>query len=322
MAVSFGCNIPINRADLSPAVIRALAQEAETLGFDSVWFADHVVLPREVSSVYPYADDGVSNFRPDLPLYEPLSTLTFLAGCTRTLRLGTNVLVVPYRPPVLTAKLLTMLDVLSDGRLTVGVGVGWMAEEFAALGSPAFEDRGAVTDDYLRLFKSLWTQDEPSFIGQHAQISGISFLPKPVQKPHPPIWVGGHSDRALRRAAEFGDGWIPLGTFPPAVFDFTELERKIARLRVLTIRAGRPENAVEICFGGSVAFHETKQPERSLLQGHPEQIAADLRRYQELGVVNFILYFANPAERGEGIAGLAGPMERFAREVMPLVRAA
>jgi probable F420-dependent oxidoreductase len=303
MPVTFGCNLPAHRADLSPGAIRSLAQHAEDLRFDAVWFADHVVIPREVASVYPYSPDGVSTFRPDIPFYEPLSTLLFLAGCTRRVRLGTNVLVVPYRPPVLTAKLLTMLDILSDGRLTVGVGVGWMAEEFAALGAPPYEERGAVTDEYLRLFKALWTEDEPTFTGKYCRVSGIGFLPKPVQRPHPPIWVGGHTDRALRRAAELGDGWIPLGTFPPAVFDPEELTRKVARLRALTVQAGRPEHAVEICFGGLVMFDESAGPERPLLRGHPEQIAADLRQFQALGVTNFILYFTRPRRGARGWRG-------------------
>ncbi len=118
---------------------------------------------------------------------------------------------------------------------------------------------------------------------------------------------------------ELSNGWIPLGTFPPAVFDPEELKRKATRLRALTRQAGRPENAVEICFGGLVMFQESTRPERPLLRGHPEQIAADLRQFQALGVTSFILYFNSPAERGGGVAGLAEPMERFAREVMPLV---
>jgi probable F420-dependent oxidoreductase len=191
MAATFGLNFPGAVAATSPETLRALAQHAESLGFDSIWFADHIVIPRNVRSAYPYAIDGVSTFDPDRPLHEVLSTLTYLAGCTQRIRLGPNVMIVPYRPPILTAKLLTILDVLSGGRLTVGVGVGWMEEEFEALGAPPYAERGAVTDEYLRLFKVLWTEDRPNFHGQYCHVSDLGFLPKPVQKPHPPIWSAG-----------------------------------------------------------------------------------------------------------------------------------
>jgi alkanesulfonate monooxygenase SsuD/methylene tetrahydromethanopterin reductase-like flavin-dependent oxidoreductase (luciferase family) len=124
MTVTFGCNLSGGLAATSPDALRTQAQHAESLGFDSIWFADHIVIPRNVQSRYPYAVDGVSTFNPDRPFHEVLSTLTYLAGCTQRIRLGPNVLIVPYRPPIQTARLLTMLDVLSGGRLTIGVGVG------------------------------------------------------------------------------------------------------------------------------------------------------------------------------------------------------
>jgi probable F420-dependent oxidoreductase len=267
--------------------------------------------------------DGVSTFSPDRPGHEVLSTLLYLAGCTQRIRLGPNVLIVPYRPPLLTAKMLTMLDVLSGGRLTVGVGVGWMAEEFEALGAPPYAERGAVTDEYLRLFKALWTEEHPTFRGKYCQVSEVGFLPKPVQKPHPPIWVGGHTAPALRRAAQLGDAWLPLGTFPPVVFWPDELKPKIARLRELTRQAGRPEDAVKVCLGGFVTFDESVGPERLPLKGHPEQIADDLRQYQAIGINDFILYLARAtigagAARNDPAAVMAA-MECFAREVVPLV---
>src|SRR5262249_46567336 len=156
-----------------------------------------------------------------------------------------------------------------------------------ALGAPPFAERGAVTDEYLRLFKALWTEDDPTFEGKYCQVSGLGFLPKPVQRPHPPVWVGGHTGPALRRAATLGDGWVPLGTAPPAVLAPEELQGLVARLRALTRAAGRPEDAVAICFGGFAVFDESAGPERPVLRGHPEQIAADLRRYQAVGVTNF-----------------------------------
>lgn len=193
-----------------------MAQRAEHLGFDSVWLIDHIVIPQSVTSVYPYSPDGVSTFDPSQPILEPLAGLSFLAGCTEHVRLGTAVLIIPYRPPLLTAKMLAILDVLSGGRLTLGAGVGWMAEEFQALGLDTFAKRGAVTDEYLRLFKEVWTNDTPVFKGRYSQVPEIGFLPKPVQQPHPPIWIGGHTGPALRRAATLATvGFRSVPSHPP-----------------------------------------------------------------------------------------------------------
>ena len=191
MPTTFGTSVPTRGPLASPENLRSLAQRAEDLGFDHIWVSDHVILPREVDSFYPYASDGVATFLPDEPYYEPLAALNFLAGCTQRVRLGTHVLILPYRNPVLTAKMIATLDVLSGGRVILGAGVGWMEEEFQALGLDTYKQRGAVTDEFIELYKELWTKDEPSFHGEHYQISGSGFAPKPVQKPHPPIWIGG-----------------------------------------------------------------------------------------------------------------------------------
>ena len=314
MPTTFGCSVPSRGPMAGPENLRTLAQRAEDLGFDSVWVSDHVILPREVASFYPYAADGVATFSPDQPYYDPIATLNFLAGCTHRVRLGTHVLILPYRNPVLTAKMLATLDVLSNGRLTLGVGVGWMEEEFQALDLDTFAQRGAVSNEYIRLFKELWTKDEPEFHGEFYNVSGAGFLPKPVQQPHPPIWVGGHTGPALRRAAEFGDGWMPIGLRPPAILEPEELAVKIARLKRLTVEAGRPEDAVALCFSTNIAFQANVGQDRQMMQGRPEQIAADLRQYQDLGVRNFILGFA-----GDSVASQQEGMEQFSREVSPLI---
>ena len=185
MPVTLGCSLPSRGPMASPQALRSLAQRAEELGFDSAWVSDHIILPRQVDSFYPYSPDGVPVFSPDQPYYDPLSTLNFLAGCTHRLRLGTHVLIIPYRNPVLTAKMIATLDTLSEGRVTLGIGVGWMEEEFRALGLDTFADRGAVTNEYLRVFKELWTQENAEFNGRFVQTSGAGFLPKPVQQPQP-----------------------------------------------------------------------------------------------------------------------------------------
>ena len=314
MAVTFGTSLPSRGPMASPENMKSLAQQAERLGFDSVWVSDHIILPREVDSFYPYAADGVATFRPDEAYYEPLSALNFLAGCTEKVRLGTHVLILPYRNPVLTAKMLATLDVLSSGRLILGVGVGWMEEEFQALGLDTYAQRGAVSDEYIQLFKELWTKDEPEFHGEHYQISGVGFQPKPVQKPHPPIWIGGHTNAAIRRAAKYGDGWMPIGLRPPAILEPEELAEKITRLRTQTRRAGRPEDAVTLVFSTEVVFEEASGPSRRMMSGRPEQIAADLRQYQDLGVSNIILGF-----RADSVSGLQEGMEQFSSQVMPLI---
>lgn len=317
MAITFGCILtPAIAGPLaSPDAIRGLAQQAEVLGFHSVWLADHIVVPRQVTSPYPYTADAVSPFDPDQPFYEPLSVLNFLAGCTQRIRLGTHVMIVPYREPLFTAKILATLDALSGGRLIVGAGVGWMQEEFKALGLKTFTERGAVTNEILRLFKELWTKDEPICDGKYYQVSGIGFLPKPVQRPHPPIWTGGHTEPALKRAAALADAWMPIGLRPPTLLQPKELGAKIARLRTLTREAGRSEAAVTIAFTAPVAFNnKTSGGSRPLLTGSSAEIADDLRQYHDLGVQHF--NFNLP---GNSISQQMEAMDQITREILPLI---
>jgi probable F420-dependent oxidoreductase len=316
MPTTFGCVLSsaIFGHTASPEAVRTRALQAEALGFDSIWFADHVVIPRQVASSYPYAAGGASPFDPNLPFYEPISVLNFLAGCTQRVRLGMHVLIIPYRHPILTAKMLATLDVLSGGRLILGAGVGWMAEEFAALGAPRYEERGAVTDEYLRLFKVLWTENDPRFDGKYVQVSDVGFLPKPVQKPHPPIWIGGHTGPALRRTAQLGDGWAPIGLRPPPLLEPTEMAAKIDQLKSLIRQAGRREDAVTLSFTAPISFAHAPSRSRPLLSGSPDEIAADFRQYQVLGVTNFNINFPGTSISEQGEA-----MERFAQEVMPLI---
>ncbi|MAF39901.1 MAG: hypothetical protein CL696_13670 [Chloroflexi bacterium] len=313
MAVTFGTNLPSRGEMAGPEQLRSVAQRAEDLGYDHVWVSDHIILPKKVDSFYPYATDGVPTFRPDEPYYEPLAALNFIAGCTQRIRLGTHVLIIPYRNPVLTAKILSTLDVLSGGRVILGAGVGWMEEEFQAMGLDTYKERGAVTDEYLQLYREFWTKESPSFQGKYYQISDSGFEPKPLQKPLP-IWIGGHTGAAIRRAAKYGDGWMPIGLRPPAILDPEELSGKIARLRKLTVEAGRPEDAVSLTFSTGIVFNDSAGSSREMMQGRPEQIAADLRQYQDLGVSNFIVGF-----QGGTVPELQENMERFSREVMTLV---
>ena len=314
MAVTFGTSLPSRGEMAGPEQLRNVAQRAEALGYDHVWVSDHIILPKKVDSFYPYAEDGVATFKPDEPYYEPLSALNFIAGCTQRVRLGTHVLIIPYRNPVLTAKILSTLDVLSGGRVILGAGVGWMEEEFQAMGLDTYKDRGAVTDEYLQVYKELWTKEDASFDGKYYQISDTGFEPKPVQKPHPPVWIGGHSGPAVRRAAKYGDGWMPIGLRPPAILEPEELSGKIAQLRKLTVEAGRVEDAVALTFSTGVVFNDTAGSSRAWMHGNSNQIASDLRQYQDLGVSNFIVNF-----QGGTVPELQENMERFSREVITLI---
>ena len=247
--MKYGLAMP-NRGPLAqPGHLVTLATRAEELGFHSLQIGDHIVLPNRISSRYPYAEGGVFTGAVSGEAFEPLTELSFLAGVTRKIRLATSVMIVPHRNPLLAAKMLATLDVLSGGRLILGIGAGWMREEFEALGLPPFDERGAVTDEYVRAFKELWTSDNPTYDGNYCQFSDIKFLPKPVQMPHPPIWVGGENPRAIRRAAELGNGWIPIGSNP----DFPmgtpkQLSARMKQLASAAVRAGRDPSEIEVIY--------------------------------------------------------------------------
>ncbi len=183
----------------TPANVAEMARRAEALGYDSIVVTDHVVIPRHIESRYPYNATGRLFVPADADYLEPISMLCFLAGATERVRFGPSVLVLPYRNPVLTAKMLATIDVLSGGRLLVGVGAGWLAEEFTALGAPPFAQRGAVADEWIEIFLKLWTEDNATFEGKFYQIREVGCFPKPAQKPHPPLFVGGNSQPAIRR---------------------------------------------------------------------------------------------------------------------------
>ncbi len=216
----------------------AVARHAEALGFESLWVPDHVIVPHVIRSKYPYSRDGAFAVPPEQGLLEPLVTLGFLAGVTERIRLGTWVMVLPHRNPIVTAKMWATLDVLSGGRMQMGAGVGWMEEEIRLLGAP-FEKRGALSDEYLRAMRALWTEAEPRFAGEFVRFSGIACEPKPIQRPLP-IWIGGESERALRRVVEHGTGWLAVAN------SFEAFRANRARLEAAAERAGRPFAGIDV----------------------------------------------------------------------------
>ncbi len=306
----YGFYLPTRGPSATPVALEALVSHAEVAGFHSVVIADHIVLPVTMESKYPYTVSGI--FPSDGDSLEQLSLLAFIAGKTRRLRLIASVMIVPHRNPVITAKSLATIDLLSEGRVTVGVGVGWLREEFEALRAPDFDERGAVTDEYLQLFKALWTEAPTSFAGKFYDLKDVWCLPQPVQKPHPPIWIGGHSRAALRRAARFGDGWHPVGANPASPLRPDEMAAKIAELHRFIEAEGRDPASVSISYKAPLydtsvtGSLDESSGERRPFSGNADQILSDISTYEALGVRDLILDF-----RAETLAESLDRMDRF-----------
>lgn len=311
----YGFYLPTRGPLAEPSALTALAQRAEALGFHSVMIADHIVLPVRSGSKYPYTVSGA--FPSEGDALEQLALMAFMAAVTRSLRLVTSVMILPHRNPVVTAKALATIDVLSGGRVTVGVG--WLREEFAALGAPDFDRRGAVSDEYLRIFKALWTEAPARFAGAFYSFDDVWCLPRPVQRPHPPIWVGGHSRAALRRAARYGDGWHPVGANPASPLLPDEMRAKLAELRRLAEAEGRDPDTLTISYKAPLydtsltgTALDTGGTARRPFSGTTAQILDDIATYADLGVSELILDF-----RGQTLGESLDRMEHFATVLRP-----
>ena len=313
--MKYGFTLPGRGPMASPERLGTIARRGEDLGFDCLLTGDHILVPKNISSPYPYTEGGEFPGSDSGESMEQITLLSYIAGQTSKIRLVTSVLIVPHRNPLIAAKSLATLDVLSGGRLVVGVGVGWMREEFQALGLPPFEERGAVTDEYIRAFKTLWTEDTPSFEGKYVSFDDISFLPKPVQKPHPPVWVGGESRPALRRTAELGNGWYPLGSNPTFPMGTPEqLRGGLERLAQYAARFGRDPSEIETIYR-THQFELTGSPggpDRLPFVGDADQIAGDIRSYQDMGVTTMIWDFLRQTNDFDT---MLGRMEEFATKV-------
>ena len=272
-----------------------LANRCEDLGFDSVWASEHVF---NVSYVY----DRIG----DKPYYEPLTVLTYVAAKTSTIGLGTSVLVLPYHNPIRLAKVAATLDVLSGGRMMLGVGVGVIEEELEAMGSP-FAERGAITDETIAIMKELWTKEDPSYLGKYHSFSGMKFTPKPVQKPHIPIIIGGTSKAAIRRAARSGAAWHPTALSPEV------LAQGMEYLKEQVVTAGRDPSEVEVSV--SAAIGSTHNHNRYSLGEDPEEVLERAQKYQEMGVGRLVV---SPNTRDQ--SQLRPIMEMIAEVVIPAVR--
>ena len=256
--------------------LAAAACTAERTGLHSLWFAEHVALFDTHHSRYPYSEDGRFPLSGEAGLLEPFAAVAFVAALTSRIRLGTGVCLVPQRSPLYTAKQVADVDVLSLGRFDFGVGIGWLREEFDALGVP-FDDRGQRCREYLAAMRALWTDPVSQHDGPLLRIPPLRMFPKPIQKPHPPIVFGGESDAALRRVADLGQGWYGFDLRPD------EAAALIAVLERMLARRGRPRASVEM----SVCPYMK-----------PARDAASLRAYADAGVDQVIhLVAAQSPER-------------------------
>jgi probable F420-dependent oxidoreductase len=249
----------------SPESLARSAELAEALGYHLVMISDHVAITPDVAVRYP------------APFYDPFTTLAWLAGLTRRVELGTTVIILPYRHPLQTARMAANIDRLSGGRLILGVGAGWARQEFEALGLP-FDKRGAMTDDYLAAIKAAWSCDAASYQGRFVAFRDVGTAPRPLRAPHPPIWVGGASDAALRRAVDHGDGWHPIR------FRLDWLRDKaLPRLREIAERAGKPLPALCPRIRLRLTASALADEARIAGEGALDQVRADLAALQALG---------------------------------------
>lgn len=317
----FGFSVPNGGPLATPQGIRALAEKGEALGFDIVAAVDHVVIPKSIESIYPYSPSG--KFTPasagaDACL-EHLCLLSYLAAATDRLALLTSVMVVPYRPAVLTAKMFATIDVMSGGRAILGAGTGWMEEEFVALQVPPYAERGKVTDEYIDAFRELWTSAEPTFDGKYVKFDNITCEPKPLQPGGVPIWIGGESGPAMRRAGRVGDGWYPIGINPKFPLGTAEqYAGGVATVRAAAEDAGRDPAAVTMAFFAP-RYNEKEETtdsdgNRVCFTGTPQQIAEDIGTFAEIGCEDFLFGFLGPT-----IEEAHDRMTYFMEEVRPLV---
>ncbi|MGI9596364.1 MAG: LLM class F420-dependent oxidoreductase [Acidimicrobiales bacterium] len=275
--MDFGVHLPqLGRSADRKALIQ-WAEEADRLGLHSGWVSDHVAWPRNIESSYPYTDDGSFPGGFDMPWLDPLGTLMFVAARTERIKLGTTVLILGYRPPVLTAKWMATLDVLSEGRAILGVGVGWMREEFEVLGMP-FDNRGARADEQLQVFEKLFGDDLPQHDGTYYRFPEIGFSPKPPERKIP-IWVGGSSSAAFRRTARFGDAFH-------AAFEPVELvAEEWSEIGTACDAIGRNRDELDLSVRIYLDPAARMEPEKSL-QGSPDKMAETVAGWRDIGVTH------------------------------------
>lgn len=309
---TFGLDVGIYGRLATREHILELATLAEASGFESIWVADHVIFPVTFTSQYPYSPTGT--FPVDMsqePLLEPIATMGVLVGATHSVKIGTAVLVMPYRNPVLLARMLVTLDVLSGGRMIVGAGVGWLAEEFAALDARPFVARGRVTDEAIEIVKRLCQGGEVMFHGEHYHLEPVVSSPASVQRPHPPIMIGGTTRTALQRVVRLGNGWISTGMRPE------RLRERLGLLRTLCADAGRPFRELRLYHKVFLNIGQARYDadgRREVGTGSPADILEDIQQLVDLGYNSVIVRY-----RGSDAVTQRCQLQHFLSEIMPKV---
>ncbi len=299
--MEFGLHLPHIGPMATREGVLDMARAADAAGIDSLWTSDHIIVPRDYASTYPYSPSGRMPVSDDTPFLEAVSTLLAVCGVTRRARLGTSVIVLPQRQPILVAKQWATLDVLSGGRTIFGAGAGWLEEEFAALGV-SFKDRGGRCDEALEILQRCWKESTVTFQGKHFQIDRIACEPKPIQQPRPPIWIGGHTPGAFRRVARYGDAWHGGGTVDVC-------RAAIDAVRAEAERIGRDPRTIGLTIrdrgGIDISTREARH-----------KTIERLLPYARLGATHFVFLSFDPPEKvGETVQALQ-------EEIKPAVAAA
>ena len=304
--MEFGVHLPQLGWRATPDAIGEVARQSEALGYESLWVSDHIAIPEKIETEYPLG--GKFPVPPELPWLDPLGVLCFVAGQTNTARLGTSVLVLPWRPPVQTTKALITIDQLSEGRLILGAGAGWMPEEFAALGMP-FDHRGARLSEHLDILEVLSTEELPDYHGTYYEFEKIGFNPKPVNG-RITLWMGGASEAGYRRAAKRGDGFQGAYASPAALRGQWESVKRAAE------EAGRDPAEIVLSNRMWLAYGADSGPRADgSLFGSTEQIVEQLGELKEMGVQHVVM----DVIAGGGIEGRVDMLRRFKEEVRPQV---
>jgi probable F420-dependent oxidoreductase len=277
----FGFALPQVGPAVGPEALVTVAKRAEELGFDSLWVLDRILWPVNPRAPYPIGDGSLpAKYKSVL---DPLETLTFAAAHTRRVALGTSVLNLPWYTPVLLARQLTTLDILSGGRLKVGFGIGWSPDEYEAAGA-AWQERGKRADEMIQALKKIWTTDPVEFQGKYYRIPKSVIGPKPVQKPHPPIYMAAYTPSAMKRVAAEANGWFPVGIPLSGIGPLFEEIKGMAK------EAARDPSALGLIVRANVEIHDTPiQKDRVDFSGNLEQIAEDVKTTQKLGAAEIVL---------------------------------
>lgn len=304
----FGLHLPSAQPGAKASDILQVARTAERLDFDSVWMFDHLFTPADLDSKYPYSRDGSYAMSADDPFYDPLGLYGVVAGATEKIRIGTGVMIAAYRHPIVLAKALATIERFAPGRIVLGLGRGWMQEEFDALGVP-FERRGKRLEEYVKALRAVWSGDHSSFRGDFYSWDSAGFLPAPTKRV--PILIGGHGDAALRRVAALGDGWVvTTGKGQGAGIDAVAARLDVLRAEVE--REGRDFSELEIVYPNALWFSDHANPKMPLT-GPAEEIAASIKRLEDIGVTTAHMIVFGPGQL------VCEGAERFTEEVLPLL---